>query len=64
MDIIVGGGDEEEKRSVLDWFKHNIFTSKKPKQNPHWTMNRHLNNEGQECKTGHVKGRTLVEGGR
>jgi hypothetical protein len=24
-------------------------------------MNRHLNNEGQECKTGHVKGRVLVE---
>jgi hypothetical protein len=23
-------------------------------------MNRHLNNEGQECKTGHVKSRELV----
>jgi hypothetical protein len=25
-------------------------------------MNRHLNNEGQECKTGHVKGRGLPGG--
>jgi hypothetical protein len=23
---------------------------------------RHLNNEGQECKTNHVKGRTLIGG--
>jgi hypothetical protein len=25
-------------------------------------MNRHLKNEGQECKIGHVKGRVLVVG--
>jgi hypothetical protein len=25
-------------------------------------MNRHLNNEGQECKLGHVKGRALARG--
>jgi hypothetical protein len=25
-------------------------------------MNRHLNNEGQECKTSHAKERALVEG--
>jgi hypothetical protein len=36
-----------------DWLKCNIFTSKIPRQNPieQW----HLNNEGQEHKTGHVK---------
>jgi hypothetical protein len=27
-------------------------------------MNEHLNNERQECKTGHVKGRVIVGGGR
>jgi hypothetical protein len=27
-------------------------------------MNRHLNNEGQECKTGYVKRRALAGGGR
>jgi hypothetical protein len=26
-------------------------------------MNRYLNNEGQECKMGHVKGRVSVGGG-
>jgi hypothetical protein len=26
-------------------------------------MSRHLSNERQECKTGHDKGRALVEGG-
>jgi hypothetical protein len=25
-------------------------------------MNRYLNNEGQECKTGHVQGRLILEG--
>jgi hypothetical protein len=25
-------------------------------------MNRHLNNEGQECKTSHIKGRALIGG--
>jgi hypothetical protein len=27
-------------------------------------MNRHLNHEGQEWKTGHAKGRELIEEGR
>jgi hypothetical protein len=25
-------------------------------------MNRHLNNEGQECKTGHIKERVIAGG--
>jgi hypothetical protein len=44
-------------------FKHDIFTGKTPKQNSHLITNRQLSNEGQECKTGHVKGRALVGGG-
>jgi hypothetical protein len=39
-----------------------IYLQVKSKAKPHWAMNRHLNNEGQECKTGCVKGRALVWG--
>jgi hypothetical protein len=35
-----------------------MFTGKIPRQNPH--EQRTLKNEGQECKIGHVKGRTPV----
>jgi hypothetical protein len=41
--------------------KPNIFIGKIPRQSPH-TMNRHPNNEGQGCKTGHVKGKGNEEG--
>jgi hypothetical protein len=50
------------QKKALDWLKYNIFTGKIPKQNPHWTKNRHLSNEGQECKTGQVKGRVQEMG--
>jgi hypothetical protein len=30
------------------------------KEKSNWTMNRHLNNERQEWKTGHVKERELM----
>jgi hypothetical protein len=57
-----GWGKRVRKTSEgrLDWLKHVIFTGKRLRQNSHWTMNRHLNNEGQEHKTGCVKGRSLV----
>jgi hypothetical protein len=38
--------------------KYKIFTRKTQS-----TMNRHLNNEDQEGKTGHVKRRVTAEGG-
>jgi hypothetical protein len=34
----------------------------KTKVKPHWTMNRYINNEGQEWKTGHTKERALTSG--
>jgi hypothetical protein len=41
----------------LHWLKHNAS------QKSHWTMNRHLNNEGQEWETGHTKRRVLMRKG-
>jgi hypothetical protein len=57
---------QKKKKDVmraLDWFKHSTFAGKMLRQNPHWEMNRHLNSKGQECKTGHDKGRALVGAG-
>jgi hypothetical protein len=41
----------------LDWLKHNTFTDKIPRQKFH----SYLNNEQQESKTGHTKGRANEE---
>jgi hypothetical protein len=46
----------------LCWLKHNACTDIIPKQKSHWPTNRHLNNEGQEWKTDHAKGRVLWRG--
>jgi hypothetical protein len=42
-------------------YRHSIFTDKVPRQKC-LLKNRHLNNEGQECKIGHVEEKTLVGG--
>jgi hypothetical protein len=47
----------------LHWLKHNACTGIIPTQKSHWPMNEHLNNEGQEWKAGHSKGRALTRGG-
>jgi hypothetical protein len=39
-------------------FRENTKVGRTPMNN-----NRHLSNEGQECKTGHVKRRVIVRGG-
>jgi hypothetical protein len=44
----------------LDWLKQSACTNIILRQKSHWTMNRLLNNEGQELKTGHAKGRALT----
>jgi hypothetical protein len=38
----------------LHWLKHNTHTGIKSRQKPHWPMNWHINNEGQEWKTSHA----------
>jgi hypothetical protein len=46
------------------FLKYNACTDVIPRQKSHWTMCRHLNNEGQEWKTGHSKRRSVTgEGG-
>jgi hypothetical protein len=55
------GSAVEEGR--FQQLKHSTCTGVIPKQNSHWTTNRHLNNEGQEWKTGHIKGQALMGGG-
>jgi hypothetical protein len=46
----------------LDWLKYNIFLCEIPWWKPFQTMNIHLNNEEQECKTGPVMKWVLVWG--
>jgi hypothetical protein len=50
-----GGKDKKEEWRALDWFKCNVFTNKYQGM-PQWTVNRRLNNGGQECRPGHVRG--------
>jgi hypothetical protein len=59
----MGESEEAQLDAGLNWLKYNNFTGKISRQKSHWTMNRHLKNEGQECKTGHAKQRTLMGGG-
>jgi hypothetical protein len=47
----------------LDWLKHNILTGKIPRQSSSEQWKDTLNNEEQECRTGHTKGRVLVRRG-
>jgi hypothetical protein len=48
----------------LRWLKHNACAGIIPRQKSHWTLNRHLNNEGQVWQTNHDKERVLTgEGG-
>jgi hypothetical protein len=54
---------EEVQGGGLHWLKHNACTGIITRQKSHWTMNRHLNNKGQEWKTGHAKDRALTAGG-
>jgi hypothetical protein len=58
-----GKGVRKGSGEGLDWLKHNTFTGKIPRQNSHWTTNRCLSNEGQECKISHANARTLMEEG-
>jgi hypothetical protein len=50
----MGEKGEEVQWKRIDWLKHNIFIGKTARHKSHWTMNRPLNSEGQECKTGHA----------
>jgi hypothetical protein len=56
----MGGKGQESTLEGLHWLKHNTFAGKISMQNFHWTTNRHLNNEGQEWKTGHTNGRSHI----
>jgi hypothetical protein len=58
----IQGWGQVGRRAVEDlhWLKHNACIGKIPRQKSYWTTNRHLNNEGQECKTGFVSGRVIV----
>jgi hypothetical protein len=44
----------------LHWLKHSAHTGITTRQKSHWTMNRHLKNEGQAWKTGHANGKSLM----
>jgi hypothetical protein len=44
----------------LGWLKYNADTDIKQTQKSHRTMNRHLNHERQQWKTGHAKEKALM----
>jgi hypothetical protein len=55
--VNTGSGKRVRKcsKGKLHWLKHNACTGVIPRQKSHRKMNRHLNSEGQELKTGHTK---------
>jgi hypothetical protein len=52
---------KSNRRSLAD--QSIIYLQVKHQGKLHLTMNRHVNNERQEWKTGHVKGRVIAGGG-